>query len=192
MEENTEKLRNRGYRSSRVPWELLFVLARVGIFLLADLFATFAGIFLCSGLSSLLGVIFKGNKTVVLSVLPAINDPATSSALGWIILTGIMLRLFWDDGKRHTAYARFSLPVATAAVFFMFAAYWLPSVFAEQSKESVAAVLNSFYKPCMWLSGPLQGQLRAAVAICAAAVAFLCLLIYKISGDVYLKRHENL
>lgn len=185
---NGEKI----YRSDKVPMELLYVLARVGIFVLADVFAMFAGIFLCSAVSTVLDIIFRNSEFVTTQLVPDITSSVASSATGWLILTGIMIRLFWDDGKRHTAYGKFSLPVCGAAVFFMFAVYAVPSIFIEQTKASVAAGIMGFYKPCLWLADLLGGNIQTPVVISAGATAFICLVIYKLSGDRYLKKHPEL
>lgn len=181
------------YKIDRIPHELLYVLSRVGLFILVDVFAVFMSIIFCSLISTVLGLAFDGsNRFVTLELVPFIISPETVSFVGWLILTGIMLRLFWDDGKRQTAYGRFSLPVAFGAVFFMFVIYFIPSIFIEKAKDTLASGIMGFYKPCLWLSEALGGSVKSPVVISAGLTAFLCLILYKLSGDRYLSKHPEL
>lgn len=181
------------YKEDKVPHELLYVLARVGLLIVIDIFAIFASIFICSGISTILGVIFENrSKFVILEVVPFITSSTTTSVVGFVVLLGIMLRLFWDDGKRHTAYGKFSMPVVTIAVFFMFVVYVIPSIFMEEAKDTLAAGIKSFYKPSLWLSKITDGSIEIPVVISAGLVAILCMIVYKLSGDRYIKKHPDL
>lgn len=181
------------YKEDRVPRELLYVLARIGLFLTVNLFAVFASILLCAGVTIVLGVIFEDkSRFVTLELIPFINSSTMVSVVGYLILAGVMLRLFWDDGKRHTAYGKFSMPVVTAAVFFMFVIYVIPSIFFEDAKDSLAAGIKGFYSPSLWLSSAIEGSIEIPVVISAGIVAILCMIIYKLSGDRYLRKHPDL
>lgn len=178
------------YKEDKVPHELLYVLARIGLFVAVNVFAIFASRILCSVISTILGICFK-TKFVVLKLIPFINSSTTISAVGFLILLGIMLRLFWDDGKRHTAYQRFSMPVVTVAVVFMFLVYSIPTIFLEDAKDSLAAGIKSFYKPCMWLTKYFDGSIQIPVVISTGIICILCMIIYKLSGDRYLTKHPD-
>lgn len=181
------------YKEDRVPHELLYVLSRTGLFLVVNLFSAFIGIILCSGVATALSIIFRSESSfVTLKLIPFINRDTTVSAVSCLILLCVMLVLFWDDGKRHTAYERFSMPVSTAAVFFMFVVYVIPSIFLEDARDSVSAAIRSFYKPAMWVGTPQNGSLTIPVVVSAGIVCILCLVAYKLSGDRYLKKHPEL
>ncbi len=181
------------YKEDRVPHELLYVLARVGLLLAVNLFSVFASIVLCAGISTILGVIFESSsRFVTLELIPFLNASTTTSVVGYLILVGIMLRVFWDDGKRHTAYGKFSMPVMTIAVVVMFVIYVIPSIFFEEAKDSLAAGIKGFYKPSLWLSGVTDGSIKIPVVISAGLIALVCMVVYKLSGDRYLKKHPDL
>ncbi len=178
------------YKDDHVPHELLYVLARVGLFLAVNVFSVFAARILCSVASTILGICFK-TKFVVLKLIPFINSDTTVSVVGFVILLGVMLILFKDDGKRHTAYGRFSMPVVTVAVGFMFVVYCVPSIFLEDAKDSVAAGIKSFYKPCLWLTERLDNSIEVPVFISAGLICVLCMIVYKLAGDRYLRKHPD-
>jgi len=180
------------YKEDRVPHELLYVVARVGLLLAVNLFSLFASILLCAGISTVLGVIFENSRFVVLDLIPFLNNPTTTSVVGYLILLGIMVRIFWDDGKRHTAYGKFSMPVVTITAFVMFVIYVIPSIFFEEAKDSLAAGIKGFYKPSLWLSEVTNGSIKIPVVISAGLIALVCMVIYKLSGDRYLKKHPDL
>ncbi|MBE6836816.1 MAG: hypothetical protein E7509_02310 [Ruminococcus sp.] len=181
------------YKVDRAPRELLYVLGRVGLFIVVNVFAIFAGIFSCAGVSTVIAVIFDNkNKFVSLELIPFLGSSTTTSMVGFIILTGIMLRLFWDDGKRHTAYGRFSIPVVLIAVFFMAAVYSVPLLFFDNTKDSLSAAIRSFYTPSLWLREVFKGNMEIPVVISAGIIAILCMVFYKLSGDRYIKKHPDL
>lgn len=181
------------YKEDKIPHELLYLLARVGLFLVINLFSIFASIILCAGISTVLGVIFENSsKFVTLELIPFINSATTTSVVGFIIMLGIMLRLFWDDGKRHTAYGKFSMPVVSLTGLFMFVVYVIPSIFFEEAKDSLAAGIKGFYKPSLWLSEVTDGSIKIPVIVSAGIVVVLCMIIYKLSGDRYIKKHPDL
>lgn len=180
------------YKEDRVPHGLLYILARIGLFITVNLLAIVCSILVCSGISTVLGIVFEDNSFVVLEAVPFLNSPTVTSFVGFLIMLGVMLRLFWDDGKRHMAYGRFSMPVAAGAVLFMFVVYIIPSIFLEDAKDSLAVGIKSFYKPSLWLSETVGGSIEVPVVISAGLVAVLCLIIYKVSGDFYLKKHPEI
>lgn len=180
------------YKEDRVPHELIYVLARIGLYIVVNVFAIFASIILTAGISTVLGVIFESsNRFVTLKLIPFINNSTTVSVVGYLILLGVMIRLFWDDGKRHTAYGKFSMPVTTAAVFFMFVIYVIPSIFFEEAKDSLAAGIKGFYHPSLWLSSVTDGSIEIPVVIASGFLCVVCMIVYKLSGDRYLKKHPD-
>lgn len=180
------------YKTDRIPRELLYVLGRVGLFVAANVFSVMMSVMLCSLISSVLGIIFgNSNRFVSLSLVPFLNNATTVSVVGYIILMGIMFRIFWDDGKRHTAYGKFSMPISLAAVFFMFAVYFIPSIFLTDAKDSIIAAIRLFYRPAMWLSGAFDGNIQMSVVISAGVLCVLCMVVYKLSGDRYLKKYAD-
>ena len=180
------------YKIDRVPRELLFVLGRVAMIVLVNIFAVFMGEISCSVIATVLGVIFENsNEFVTLKLIPFLTNDVTTSFVGWLILLGLMLRIFWDDGKRQTAYGRFDIRVGFAAVFFMFAVYFIPSIFVEKTKDALEAGIVLFYRPCLWMSEQLNGNVSACVMITGGLIALLCLVIYKVSSDRYLKKYAS-
>lgn len=178
------------YKEDKIPHELLYVLARVGLFAVVNIFAVFMARILCSVVSTIFGICFK-TKFVTLKLIPFINGDVTVSVVGFLILLGVMLRLFYDDGKRHTAYEKFSMPLVSISAFFMFVVYSIPAIFLEDAKDSVAAGIKSFYKPSLWLSNLLDGSIEIPVVISAGIICILCMIVYKLSGDIYLSKHPD-
>ena len=70
--------------------------------------------------------------------------------------------------------------------------YFIPSIFIEKAKDTLASGIMGFYKPCLWLSEVLGGSVQSPVVISAGLTAFLCLILYKLSGDRYLSKHPEL
>lgn len=178
------------YKEDRVPHELLYVLARGGMFVIIDIFAVIFSRVLCSAISTVLVIIFK-TRFVTITVIPLINSDMFVSCVGYSILTGLMLWLFIDDGKRHTAYQRFSMPVTTLAVMVMFVLCVIPSIFLEDVKDSISAGISHAYKPCMWINTLFGTDEFVSAVIGAGFIAILCMLGYKLSGDRYLRKHPD-
>ena len=178
------------YKPDRVPHELLFVVGRTAMILLVNLFATVSAVLFCSLAATILGLCFENsNDFVRLKLVPFLTSGNTTSFIGWMVLLAIMLRLFWDDGKRQTAYGRYNLGVGFLAVFFMFAVYYIPSIFIDRSKDALEAALVLYYRPCAWLSDMLGGSVSLSVMITGGLLAFVCLIFYKLSSDRYLKKY---
>lgn len=178
------------YKEDKIPHELLYVLARIGLFIVVDFFAVLMARISCSVVSTILGICFK-TKFFTLKVIPFINGDVTVSVVGFFILLGIMLRLFYDDGKRHTAYGKFSMPLVSVTSVLMFVVYFVPSIFLEDAKDTISAGIKSFYKPCMWLSDFLNESIEIPVVISAGIICILCMIVYKLSGDRYLSKHPE-
>lgn len=179
------------YKEDRVPRELLYVLSRAGLYLAVNLFAVLAATIICSAFSTVFSIVFADDY-INTRLAPLLTAQKTSSFLSFLLTVLIMLRIFWDDGKRNTAYGKFSMPLVTIAVFVMFVCYAVPSVLIVDTKEALDAFIRIFYRPSNWVSGFVDGDLLVRAVLASAITCTLCLICYKLSGDVYLKKHPEM
>ena len=119
----------------------------MGLMLLLDMFGIFVGAVLFPGLATFMPT--SGNGTVK----QFLTDPIVGSVIGFVIMTAILVWIFWDDGKKHAAYEEWSWENILIILVLMLMAAFVPSIFRESFKESAAMTVfyNAFYYPLSWM-----------------------------------------
>lgn len=137
---------------------MLYTFARLGLMLLLDLFGMFCGAVLFPGLASLVpaasGTGANGTGSMTVTGLKAFfTDPIVGSVIGFVVMTAILVWIFYDDGKKHAAYEEWSWENIIIILIIMLMAAFVPSIFRESFKESTTMTVfyNAFYYPLSWL-----------------------------------------
>lgn len=121
---------------------LLYSLARLGLFWLISIFASIIG------------------KTAVLGILGTFlprlalyDNPETLSLFSWIIVLLFLIPLFWDDGKRHTAYGTYNSVLVAIVLILTGATFYIPALVSDYTEDfrAVAAIENIYFTD-FWLS----------------------------------------
>ena len=119
----------------------------MGLMLFLDMFGILVGAVLFPGLASFMPTDGAG------AVKTFLTNPIVGSVIGFIIMSAILVRLFWDDGKKHAAYEEWSWENILIILGLMLMAAFVPSIFRESFKESATMTVfyNAFYYPLSWL-----------------------------------------
>ena len=113
---------------------MLYTFARLGLLFLLDLFGMFCGAVLFPCIATLIpassgdGATKKGQLTV--SGLKAFfTDPIVGSVIGFVIMTAILVFIFYDDGKKHAAYEEWSWENILVVLVILLLAAFVPAIF---------------------------------------------------------------
>jgi len=190
---------------------MLYTFARIGLMLLLDIFGMFVGAVLFPGIASLVpasgsGVDKKGHITVT-GAKAFFTDPIVGSVIGFIVMTAILVWIFYDDGKKHAAYEEWSWENILIIIVLMLMAAFVPSIFRESFKESATMTVfyNGLYYPLSWLcDGVGTGLTRSyaeetpsglglpytiGVLIGNGVQLGACFAAYVFSFKLYVKKH---
>lgn len=160
--------------------DLLYSLARFGLFWLINIFGVIIG------------------KTAILGVLGTFvprlrlyDNPELLSFISWLVPAALLISLYCDDAKRHTAYGRYN-PVLVSMVSILTAAvYYLPAVLIGYVKDvKTAALMKEIYFTSYWMSG-ITDDVEIYGLLGAALLVVLCIASYTIARKVYLKKFES-
>ena len=190
---------------------MLYTFARIGLMLLLDIFGMFAGAVLFPGLASLVpsngSGVSESGKVTVSGVKAFFTNPIVGSVIGFIIMTAILVWIFYDDGKKHAAYEEWSWENILIIIVLMLMAAFVPSIFRESFKESATMTVfyNGFYYPLSWLcDGVGTGLTRSyrdndptglglpytiGVLVGNGIQLSLCFVAYVTSFKLYVKKH---
>lgn len=125
---------------------MLYTFARIGLMLLLDMFGMFVGAVVFPGIATFMPTSAKGLKDFF-------TDPIVGSVIGFVIMTAVLVWIFYDDGKKHAAYEEWSWENILIIIVLMLMAAFVPSIFRESYKESatMTVVYNGLYYPLSWL-----------------------------------------
>lgn len=191
---------------------MLYTFARLGLLFLLDLFGMFCGavLFPCIAtfIPSTSGYDASSGGEVTASGLKAFfTDPIVGSVIGFVIMTAILVWIFYDDGKKHAAYEEWSWENILVILIILLLAAFVPAIFRESYKESatMTVIYNGLYYPLSWLcDGVGTGLTRsysdktnpglglpytAAVLVGNGVQLGLCFAAYFGSFKLYVKRH---
>ncbi len=153
---------------------ILYGWARFGLYWLIMLFATVVG------RTAVLGIL-----GTLLPRLALYDNPETLSFFSWLIALAFLIPLFWDDGKRHTAYGTFE-PVTVAIILLLTGIVFYAQVFLLDYMQDPRAqvALTNIYFTDFWLSR-LNRDPQIYGLVGTVITVVLCMLTYLISGRVY-------
>ncbi len=156
---------------------ILYGWARFGLFWLVNIFAMIFG---KTALLGVLGTFFPK--------LALYDNPELLSFFSWLIPVWLLVWLFVDDAKRHTAYGLYN-PTAVAIILILTAAaYYAPVFILEATDEKkVVAVVKSLYFTGFWCS-KLNDDPQIYALVGTAALAVICFVSYIIAHRFYLKK----
>ncbi len=159
---------------------LLYGLARVGLFWLISIFASIIG------KTALLGIL-----GTALPRLALYDNPRLLSLFSWFIVLIFLIPLFWDDGKRHTAYGLYS-PVITAIVLIITGmSFYIPALVSDYMEDFKAvAAVNGFYFTDYWLSA-VSEDIQVYSLLGTLLNVAVCLIFYVLSHIFYKGKFDD-
>ena len=161
-------LERMGYMERDSLRDLLYCLARLGLFWFINFFGVIMG------------------KTVILGVIGSL------SLISFFIPVIFILILFADDAKRHTAYGRYNPVLVSSAMILIGASYYLPCLAVGYIKDiKNAEILKGFYFINYWASEIVGDEVELYNLVGTLALVLLSIFTYLIARRIYLKKFES-
>lgn len=166
---------------------VVYTLSRIGLMILISAFSAFCGVVVFPSLITLLPSSLMEFKNFMAST-------ETQSFIGFLIVAAFMLMIFYNDGKKHTAYETWSIVNISIVYICMFLAYFVFSVFRDSLAAEGKGMIfyKIFYFPCFWIYNENSMNFMASVMIESAAVLILCFIVYVFSYKLYIKKHPDI
>ena len=165
---------------------LFYAIARVLMLLLINVFSAIVSITLFAWVLNLL--------------IPSIGDSNFKerffssgiwSVLAWALLIGMLIFLFYKDGKKHSAYGMFDMFTITITAVFMFAVYFVPVLFMDKAGGNVLIAFEGFYFPCKWLLSVFDNDYMLAVLVGIIPPIAIAVMAYCVSHIIYKKKYPD-
>ena len=160
---------------------MLYSFARFGLFWLINIFGVIIG------KTAILGIV-----GTFIPRLALYDNPETLSAISFIIPICLLIALFADDAKRHTAYGRYN-PILVSIVMILTAAvYYVPAVVIGYVKDvKTAAIMKELYFTSYWISKFVGDDVEIYALMGALLMLVICVVSYVIARKIYLKKFES-
>ncbi|MCD7804743.1 MAG: hypothetical protein LUH03_06300 [Oscillospiraceae bacterium] len=160
--------------------DLLYCLSRFGLFWAITVF----GIII--GKTAVLGVI-----GTIIPRLRLYDNTELLSLLSCIIPAIMLIMLFADDAKRHTAYRAYRPLFVTIVMLVTGIVYYIPAVVAGYlTEERAVDAITELYFTSYWLTF-VSDKLEVYALLGTIFWVALCILTYVIARRVYLHKFEN-
>ncbi len=166
---------------------LFYTISRVLMLILINVFASVISTTLFAWILNLIIPSFNASN-----IKERIFSSGIWSLLAWCVIIVMLVILFYNDGKKHSAYGMFDTFTICIAAVFMFLVYFVPILFIEEASDNVLLVFEGFYFPCKWLLSAFGNDYMLAVMIGIIPPIVLAVASYGISHFIYKKRHPNL
>ena len=163
---------------------VVYTLSRLGLLLALVLFGAFSGAVLFPSLATFL-------PYSMIDVKNFITSPNVESVIGTVIVCLFLVWVFFDDGRKHTAYDEWSMTTIMTVLILVGLFYFIPAIFRDSfSSEGKAEIFYMvMYYPARWVTklcsdNYLVGVLGSIFVMLGTAFA-----AYVISYKRYVKKH---
>ncbi len=161
--------------------ELLYSLARFGLFWLINIFGVIMGYVL---VRNVIGTFFPR--------LQLYSNPVLTSFIAWLIPSILFIALFSDDAKRHTAYGRYNPALVSTVMIVTAATYYVPAIVMGYVKDmNAAAMIRELYFSSFWISSFVGDDVEIYGLIGVILSLFICVLSYITARKIYLRKFEK-
>lgn len=161
-----------------------YTFARLGLLLALVMFGAFSGAVLFPSIATFL-------PYSMLEVKNFITAANVESVIGTVIICLFLVWVFFDDGRKHTAYDEWSMTTILTVLILVGMFYFIPAIFRDSfSAEGKAEVFYMvLYFPAKWVielcsDNYLVGVLGSIFVMLGTAFA-----AYVISYKRYVKKH---
>ena len=164
-----------------------YTAARLGLLLALVVFGAFTGAVLFPSLVTFLPYSMIGVKNFF-------TQPDVKSAVGTVVICLFLIWVFFDDGRKHTAYEEWSLTTIFAVLIMVGMFYFIPAIFrdsfhAEGKGEIFYMVL---YYPAGWLIDLFDDNYIIGIMFSILVMLGTAFAAYVISYKTYVKKHPVL
>ncbi len=164
---------------------LIYTLGRIGMVIVSIITGVFFG-----------NIVFPALASIVPKSLNNVSDfitnKNTQSFVAWLIMLVILVLVFYDDGKKHTAYDIWSSVNIAITTILMWLVYFIPAIFRDSFYSSGQGEFfyNALYFPFKWISDGAGIDYLFSVAIGFGFMIALVFFTYVLSYKLYLKKHS--
>lgn len=164
-----------------------YTITRLGLLLALVLFGAFTGAVLFPSLVTFLPYSMVGVKNFF-------TQPHVKSLVGTVVICLFLIWVFFDDGKKHTAYEEWSLTTILAVLILVGMFYFIPAIFrdsfhAEGKGDIFYMVL---YYPAGWLIDLFDDNYIIGIMFSILVMLGTAFAAYVISYKNYVKKHPVL
>ncbi len=174
---------------------MLYSLARFGLFFLINIFAVIAT-----------RIVILGVVGTMIPKLQLYYNIALQSFICFVISCLFLIALFKDDAKRHTAYYRYNPTLVSIVMIVTSAVYFLPCMLLEHIENKAGeSAINNLYFGFIWirelihdvtkfLNGGQQTNLVDLQVYGLLGVLILlgiCIGTYVLARKVFLRKFES-
>ena len=153
---------------------MLYGWARFGLFWLVCIFSSIIG------KTAVLGIV-----GTLIPRLMLYDNPILLSFLSWLIVLAFLVPLFWDDGKRHTAYGTYNSVIVTIIMLLTAVVFYAPVFILEYMEDKkVVATIEGLYFTDFWLS-PIGSDPQIYALLGTALTVIICIAVYCLSHIYY-------
>ncbi|WP_294478922.1 hypothetical protein [uncultured Ruminococcus sp.] len=164
-----------------------YTITRLGLLLALVLFGAFTGAVLFPSLVTFLPYSMVGVKNFF-------TQPDVKSLVGTVVICLFLIWVFFDDGKKHTAYEEWSLTTILTVLILVGMFYFIPAIFrdsfhAEGKGDIFYMVL---YYPAGWLIDLFDDNYIIGIMFSILVMLGTAFAAYVISYKNYVKKHPVL
>ena len=160
---------------------MLYSLARFGLFILINLFGIVIG---KTAILGVMGTFFPKLKLY--------DNTQFLSIISWILPMVLLIALFADDAKRHTAYGRYNPILVSITTILSAAIYYVPAIVIGYIKDPrVIDAMKQIYFTHYWISYICGDNVEIYGLLGCALTAIICIVSYLIARKIYLRKFEN-
>ena len=164
-----------------------YTITRLGLLLALVLFGAFTGAVLFPSLVTFLPYSMVGVKNFF-------TQPDVKSLVGTVVICLFLIWVFFDDGKKHTAYEEWSLTTILKVLILVGMFYFIPAIFrdsfhAEGKGDIFYMVL---YYPAGWLIDLFDDNYIIGIMFSILVMLGTAFAAYVISYKNYVKKHPVL
>lgn len=127
----------------------------------------------------------------MINIKNVIINPNVDSFIGFLVIAIFFARLFYTDGKKHSAYENWSGVNITVVYLIMLFVYFIPAIFRDSFNSEGKGELfyKVFYYPCLWLQDGVGMDKMLAAIVGMGILLVLSFAMYFIAYTIYVKKH---
>jgi hypothetical protein len=166
---------------------VVYTAARLGLLLALVVFGAFTGAVLFPALATFLPYSMIGIKNFL-------TQPIVESAVGTVVICLFLVWVFFDDGRKHTAYEEWSLATILGVLILIGMFYFIPAIFRDSfhSEGKGDIFYMVLYYPARWVIKLCSGNYLIGVMGSAVVMLGTAFAAYVLSYKLYVKKHPVL
>ncbi len=174
---------------------LLYVLGRIGLYIALSLFGLLVGSTFLAGIISTAGSFLAEFISTVFSIEPKLEfeiyeNNVLLSFISWFIMACLLIAVYADDAKRHTAYRTYNPILIACTTILSSAIYYLPAVITRYLEPKEANWLKSIFYNFEWLVS-ISENVEIYAMIGSVISVVICIIPYLVARKIYLKKFES-